>query len=131
MVQMTAIVDLAKRIAELYKPERIILFGSRARGTARNDSDVDLLVVMSYRGRELTKAVEILMRTNPGFAVDVLVRRPGEVRRAYREFDPLIRDAFDEGKVLYEQNGTRMARQGRGRLHKRGRTVTRKKVASK
>ena len=48
--------DIVRRVAEVAKPQRIVMFGSAARGTMRPDSDVDLLVVKSgrfHRGRPL------------------------------------------------------------------------------
>ena len=75
------IARLADAIAASFDVERIILFGSRARGTANNDSDVDLLVVMRYAGSETDQAVAILSKTNPRFAVDLLVRTPADTAR--------------------------------------------------
>jgi uncharacterized protein len=99
------ILDLAQRIAQLCHPRKIILFGSHAHGKATRASDVDLLVVMPYRGRALDVAVELLHRANPRFAVDLIVQRPEEIIRRYREFDPLARDAIDRGRVLYDRDG--------------------------
>ena len=91
-----------------------------AYGRPTRDSDVDLLVIMPYRGRPLRLIVKILMKSDPPFPVDLIVYRPEEVRRRYREFDPLVREAIDRGKVLYERYGERMARQGGGRFCGRG-----------
>jgi predicted nucleotidyltransferase len=103
MVTDQAIRDLAARIAAEFRPERIILFGSRAVGAAREDSDVDLLVVLPYEGSALSKSAEIIARIHPGtFAIDLLVRTPEEVAWRYEGGDPLIRDAVDQGIVLYE-----------------------------
>lgn len=104
MVTMADILQLSGDIAQRFRSLKIILFGSRAYGHPREDSDVDLMVIMPYRGRESEKAVDILMKTRPRFAVDLLVCRPGEVRRGYREYDPLMREALDKGKVVYERN---------------------------
>src|SRR4051812_16841001 len=86
-------------------PEKIILLGSYAYGTPTENSDVDLMVVMNYRGREHAKALEILRAVRPPFSIDLLVRRPGATSRRYREFDPLVRGTLDRGKSLYERNG--------------------------
>jgi predicted nucleotidyltransferase len=110
------IARLAEAIAASFDVERIILFGSRARGTATNDSDVDLLVVMRYAGSETDQAVAILSKTNPRFAVDLLVRTPADTARRYRQYDPLTRDALDNGVVLYPKRGAGMGRQVRRRL---------------
>jgi predicted nucleotidyltransferase len=50
---------MVRRIVKRFGPERIVLFGSHARGDAGPDSDVDLLVVMSVRGSKRNKAIEI------------------------------------------------------------------------
>lgn len=51
-----AIKEMVKRIVRQFQPEKIILFGSHARGTSRSDSDIDLLVVMSVKGFETENA---------------------------------------------------------------------------
>lgn len=104
MVAMNHIQELSRRIAEEFRPDKIILFGSHAYGVAEEHSDVDLLVIMPFEGKGFRKSVEILMRVHPDVPMDVVVRRPDDAARRYRECDPLIRDAFDRGKVLYERN---------------------------
>lgn len=101
---MADIRKLARRIVREFNPERVVLFGSFAEGTATADSDVDLLVVLSFRGTPLRKSVEILNRLDVRFPIDLVARRPEDVRRRYTEGDPLIREALDRGKVLCEQN---------------------------
>lgn len=87
-----------------FHPERVILFGSYARGTATEDSDVDLLVVMPFEGSVFRKSLEIMNRIDARFALDLFAQSPREVRRRFSEGDPLIRDALNEGKVLYERD---------------------------
>ena len=105
MVVMDQVEALSRQIARQFQPERIVLFGSYARGNPRVDSDVDLLVLVPFDGKPFRKSLEILNRIDPPFAVDVVVRNPDDAARRYAEFDPLIRDAFDHGIVLYERNG--------------------------
>lgn len=104
MIDEKRIADLGKRIAREFQPERIILFGSYAYGAPRPDSDVDLLVVLHFDGKGFRKSVEILNRVAPDFAVDLLARRPDDAARCYEEGDPLIREALDHGRVLYERH---------------------------
>jgi predicted nucleotidyltransferase len=92
-------------IAREYAPERIILFGSYAYGHPSPDSDVDLLVILPFEGKGFYKSLEILNRVRPPFPVDLLARRPDDTARRYAEGDPLIREALDHGKVLYERDG--------------------------
>jgi predicted nucleotidyltransferase len=114
MIDMAAILELTDRIARDFQPERIILFGSYAYGNPSPDSDVDLLVVLPFEGTGFRKSLEILNRTNPLFPVDLLARRPDDTARRYGEGDPLIREAFDRGKVLYERHRSRVDREGKG-----------------
>ncbi len=103
MVAMDKVEALSREIVREFDPERIILFGSHAYGSPAEYSDVDLLVVMSFEGSGFDKSLEILDRVDPRFAIDLIVRRPDDTERRYREFDPLIRDALDRGRVLYER----------------------------
>lgn len=93
---------VAAQIAADFRPERIVLFGSRAAGTAHEESDVDLLVILPFEGSALRKTVEILDRVNPPFAIDLLIHTPEEAARRYRAHDPIVGEAFDRGVVLYE-----------------------------
>ena len=103
MVALNDITEFSRRVVEEFDPEKIILFGSHGRGAAHKDSDVDILVVMRFEGKWLDKSLEILHRLDPDFSIDLITRRPDEVERRYREHDPLIRAAIDEGRVLYER----------------------------
>ena len=105
MVAMTDVLELSERIAREFHPLRIVLFGSHARGTSDADSDVDLLVILPFEGKPFRKSLEILNRVAPTFTVDLLARRPNDTERRYTEGDPLIREALDFGKVLYERDG--------------------------
>jgi uncharacterized protein len=104
MLSVDQIEKTVQHIAQEFQPEKIILFGSYAKGTPTTDSDVDLLVILSFQGKSLQKSLEILNRTNPAFPVDLLARTPDDTARRYAEGDPLIREAMDHGKVLYERN---------------------------
>ena len=92
-------------VCRRFQVERLAMFGSAARGELRPDSDVDLLVVLPFEGKGFRKSLEILNRVAPDFAVDLLARRPEDTARRYREGDPLIREALDHGKVVYERHG--------------------------
>ncbi len=105
MVAMSQVVELSQRIAHQFDPDKIILFGSYAYGTPGEYSDVDLLVIMPFEGNGFDKSLEILERVDPRFPIDLVVRRPEDTERRYREFDPLIREALDRGRILYERNG--------------------------
>jgi uncharacterized protein len=94
--------DILRRIVAVARPERIILFGSAARGRMGPNSDVDLLVIKRgrfNRGRLVEKIYGQLH--GAGAAVDVIVVTPQEVER-YRDAPSLvIAPALKEGKVVY------------------------------
>lgn len=108
MTERNVIQELAERIATLYQPDKIILFGSHARGDATEESDIDLLVVLPFAGNSFRKSIEILnavLAPFPHLSVDLLARRPDDTARRYSEGDPLIREAIERGYVLYERHG--------------------------
>lgn len=102
-VQVT-IAEMVRRIVERFHPERIILFGSHARGTAGPHSDVDLLVVMQPHGSKRRRAVEIHgLLAGMGVPKDVIVVTPEEFE-AYRDAPgTVIRTAWQEGKTLHDR----------------------------
>jgi hypothetical protein len=59
------------------------------------------LVPKQELGNEI-KSLEILNRANTTFPINLLARRPDDTEQRHREGDPLIREALDHGKVLYE-----------------------------
>ncbi len=103
MVDKSSIKQLADQIVREFQPERVILFGSYAYGQPGPDSDVDLLVVLPFEGKNFWKSLEILNRIAPEFPLDLLARRPEDTARRYEEGDPLIREAIDRGQILYEK----------------------------
>jgi len=105
MVRMKEIEEVGRRIGREFRPDRVLLFGSYADGSATDDSDVDLLVVLPFEGRPFHKSLEILNRLDIRFPCDLLARSPDDVARRYEQGDPLIREALDRGKVLYERDG--------------------------
>ena len=112
MVTIQQIEEVSRRIAEEYHPDKVILFGSHARGEATEDSDVDLLVIMPFEGQCFDKSLDILDHLDVRFSLDLFARQPWDVHRRYVEGDPLIREALDCGKVLYERNRPRVDREG-------------------
>lgn len=93
---------MVRRIVRRFHPERIILFGSHARGTATADSDVDLLVVMPVRGSKLQKAVEIGVALHGiDAAKDIFVTTPGDFEWRKDVVGTIEYPAAREGKVVY------------------------------
>jgi len=101
LVSREALEAFTERLVERFTPEKVILFGSLARGDARWDSDADILVVMPYEGRPLAKICEIREACQADFPLDLLVRRPEEIEMRYLGGDPVIREALDHGEFLH------------------------------
>ena len=101
MIPSEAIRQLSEDIARCYEPERIVLFGSYAYGTPDSDSDVDMLVILPFEGKEARKAAEILTRVNPRFAVDLLARTPEQIRQRLAGNDFFLLEIMEKGTLLY------------------------------
>lgn len=101
-ISKRAIQTFARKVAKEFKPQKIILFGSYAYGNPTADSDVDVLIVMSFSGRNPEKATEIWMATKPKFPVDIMVRKPSELKKRLAMGDFFLQDVVNMGKVLYE-----------------------------
>ena len=96
--------EMVRRIVEGFHPDKIILFGSYARGAAGPDSDADLLVVMPVKGSKREKAIEIDVElAGIGLPKDVIVVTPEEAEKYRDVVGTLIYPALREGKVLYER----------------------------
>lgn len=99
-----AIAEMVRRIVAEFHPEKIVLFGSHARGTAGRDSDVDLLVVMPVKGSKRQQMVAIDVKlAGVGVSKDVIVATPEEVERFRDVVGSVIYPAMHEGRVLYER----------------------------
>ena len=104
MTEQRLLDEAVERLVAQFGPERIILFGSQARGDAGPRSDVDLLVVCSVSGRrrDLMVAMGRALRGLP-FARDIVVVTPEEFAQ-YRDLaGTVVRPAAREGRVLYER----------------------------
>lgn len=107
-----AIAGVVGEIAARFRPERVVLFGSRAWGEPGADSDVDLLVVMETARRPIEEGVRIrqALGFGPGFPLDVVVRTPAQVRAGLAEGDLFLREVTAGGVVLYEADDAGVGR---------------------
>jgi predicted nucleotidyltransferase len=101
-ILQNAIDSITAQLIEKYKPEKIILFGSAARGDPASGSDVDLLIIKrdtpSFGADRIMEISNLIERDVP---VDFLVYRPEEFEKRVRLGDPFIGLILKEGKVLY------------------------------
>jgi|SRR5208283_3383587 predicted nucleotidyltransferase len=103
MVDRAQIRKFSRAVAQRFRPNKIVLFGSYAYGRPTKDSDVDLLVIMSRtRARGERMSVRIRHAVPRNFALDLLVRTPAEVNKRLRWGDGFLLEVMEKGKVLYE-----------------------------
>lgn len=102
MPEQAIIDDVIDRIVDVAAPERIILFGSTARGDLGKDSDVDLLIVKD--GEDALTLMSRIYREmrGVGVAVDALVVSTEDVERYKNSHSLIIKPALQEGVVVYE-----------------------------
>ena len=103
-IPQEAIDQGGQQIVEKLKPQKIILFGSYARGNPRPESDVDLLVVMDTPLKEVQQAIQICQQVEHRFGLDLIVYTPGHLAERVEMGDWFLRDVLKEGKVLYESS---------------------------
>ena len=104
-IPQKAIDQVVEQIVEKFKPQKIILFGSYARGNPRPESDVDLLVVMDTPLKESKQSLEIRRHLDVMFGMDLIVHTPKRLKERLDMGDWFLRDVIKEGKVLYESSG--------------------------
>lgn len=95
--------SVVEAIVRRYRPEKIILFGSLARGEDSEESDIDLLIVKRTATRRIYRRIEALKGIPRSVPLDVLVLTPEEIDFLEKEQSPFIREILAEGKVLYER----------------------------
>ena len=96
--------NLVRRIAERFSPDKIILFGSRARGDAGSDSDIDLLVLFSEVADPNRRAAELYASlVDCPRPMDIVVSTSSRFKRYRNVVNTVYWPASREGKVLYER----------------------------
>lgn len=96
---------IARRIASRFRPEKVILFGSWARGDADRDSDIDLLVVLPVSGSRHRKRAEMLVALHDfPVPIDIVLATPEEAARAPTIPGSVVRSALEEGNLLYARS---------------------------
>lgn len=97
---------IVEKLVREIQPEKIIMFGSYARGDFDRDSDLDLFIIKDAKesSRTMRRRIESLLRGRK-FAVDLLVRKPKEVEWNFKAQNPFyLYHIFRDGKVLYEKS---------------------------
>jgi predicted nucleotidyltransferase len=96
--------EVVNRIVQKFHPVKIILFGSWARGTAREDSDIDLLVVLPKVEHTRKAAIQIgNSLSNLPISKDIVVTTPKDIEKYGKTVGYILLPALREGKVIYER----------------------------
>lgn len=93
---------VCEQIVSRFRPNKVILFGSYARGGNHGDSDVDLLVVMPYSENELDMMAKVRQDLDSALPLDVLVKTPDQIAKGLSSGDFFTREMIENGIVLYD-----------------------------
>jgi predicted nucleotidyltransferase len=105
MISNQILDEVARRIVENFHPEKIILFGSQARGTADSHSDVDILVISAIKEKRRKLMVDMRSVLNElEYAFDLIILTREEFERDRKIPGTVGRYASKEGKVIYEHS---------------------------
>ncbi len=109
MITKSQIDEVVQAIVENYQPEKVILFGSYASGTAREDSDLDLAVIKKTSKPYFKRGGEVRMAIRKAgqihfFSKDILVFTPDEMANQKDDRYSIIHEILTTGKTLYDRS---------------------------
>ena len=105
MISKSILNTVKDRLVTRFHPNKIILFGSQARGTADERSDIDILVVCSFKGKRRRLMVEMDRALGElDYAFDILILTPEEFQRDRNIAGTIGRYAWQQGRTIYEQS---------------------------
>lgn len=107
------IVKITKIIADKYQPEKIILYGSAARGDFGENSDIDMLIIKKSKKRRFERAADVfglIAGIGRRIPFEPLVLTPSEVEKMENLGDPFLGIILKEGKVLYGSENSSLPR---------------------
>lgn len=104
MITESKISEIVRRIASGYDPEKIILFGSYASGTASEDSDIDIFVVKDSELPRPQRTIQLRrMLLGAQIPMDLIVYTPNEVENEKDEKYSFVYEVLNSGKTVYER----------------------------
>jgi len=99
--------EIRDTIISKYEPDRIILFGSRATGTATETSDIDLLILKDTNDRPLDRRIHVeTLLSDRAVPIDIVVYTPQEMNYLFSIGSPFVEEVIETGRVLYMRKAT-------------------------
>jgi len=97
--------SMAKRIGEKFNPDKVVVFGSWAKGVAGPNSDVDILVIMDCEQEQKRQLQVAIRKELRDFKVpkDIIVARPADIKKHKNSWWTVYHPALKEGVVIYER----------------------------
>ena len=111
--------SMIENIQQRWPLKAVILFGTRARGTAIQDSDYDLVIVADFTQNYLDRVSEIL-KLKPHVALDVFCYTPTEFKQMFQSYHVTVLDAIGEGRVLFGDEFFKQYKEQYNELTRRG-----------
>jgi uncharacterized protein len=102
-LELSQWLEEAVRALRAYDPEKIILFGSYARGDVDRYSDIDLAIIKRTNKRFVERLVEAASYLNLPLSVDIFVYTPEEFQAMIEEGNSFIERVQKEGRIVYEK----------------------------
>ena len=92
---------ITDQIAKKYRPSKIILFGSCAKGAFTENSDIDMLIIKETSDSRIKRIKEVLLSVDNDLPFEPLVYTPLEIENRIKLGDFFVKTALKEGKVIY------------------------------
>ncbi|MBU0701226.1 nucleotidyltransferase domain-containing protein [bacterium] len=95
--------NIVEQLIRIYKPQKIVLFGSLAKGNLSAGTDIDLFIIkkdVPILGVDRIRQLERLIKYR--LATDFVVYKPEELEQRLNLGDPFVKNIFEEGRVLYD-----------------------------
>ncbi len=104
MPDKTILDKILNAIFKVIIPDKVILFGSQARGNARADSDYDILIIKSgiENERKINQAIyRVMVDIDIPIGVDIIVKTPENIEKSKKMTVSVVKEALEEGIVIY------------------------------
>jgi predicted nucleotidyltransferase len=104
-----AYTDIIQSIISNYAPQKIVLFGSYARGEPHEGSDIDLIVIKETSKRFIDRIADVIKLNKTLLALEPLVYSPSELDKMKKEKRDFIMTIEEEGIEIYDERSGKMA----------------------